>query len=255
MHDAVGEEDVGLDDLSRVDVFVVASLADDDRFGSIAGGVLGESLEASAVGESRGDEDLVRDDVISHDSSNGLGIQMLERTANCGKSTVKGGKDCDILLIGDLGHELSGVESAQEIRHAEGLGCVLQTCGRHEQVVNHLNETALKRDVTLGESAASAHTGGEDNVVARLLSDEDILPRRHVGIASAGQKSWSDVGRACLESICGDSSLKNVILQERHGSIFVSCIPHAVEGSIRDIFEGFIGGGNDLVTRKKLIRY
>lgn len=125
MHDAVGEEDVGLDDLGRVDVFVVAGLTDDERFGSIAGGVLRESLEASAVGESGGDEDLVGDDVIPHDSGNALGVQVLERTANCGKRAVNGRKDCDVLLVGDLGHELAGVERAQEIRHAEGLGCVL----------------------------------------------------------------------------------------------------------------------------------
>lgn len=254
MHDAVCEEDVGLDDLGRVDVFVVAGLADDEPLGSVAGGVLGERLDASAVCESGRDEHLVGDDVISHDASNALGIHMPERATNCGKSTVDGGKDGDVLLVGDLGHELAGVESAQEIRHAECFGCVLQPRGRHEQVVNHLDQTALERDVALGESAASAHAGGEDDVVAGLLGDEDVLPRRHVGVASAGQEGWSDVGGTRQESICGDGSLKDVILQERHGGVFVSCIPYAVEGSVGDVFEGVIGGCNDLSTSRELVK-
>lgn len=73
----------------------------------------------------------------------------------------------------------------------------MQTRGRHEQVVNHLNQTALEGDVALGESAASAHAGGEDDVVAGLFGDEDVLPRRHVGVVTAGQEGWSDVGRTC----------------------------------------------------------
>lgn len=125
VHDAVCEEDVGLHDLGRVDVFVVAGLADDERFGGVSGGVVGKRLEASAVCEGGRDEDLVGNDVVSHDSSDALGIHVLEGTANCGKSAVDGGKDGDVLLVGDLGHELAGVESAQEVGHAECFGSVL----------------------------------------------------------------------------------------------------------------------------------
>lgn len=246
MHDAVCEEDVGLDDLRRVDVLVVAGLADDERFGRVAGGVVGERLEAGAVCEGRGDEHLVGDDVVSHDSGDALGIHVLEGAADCGKGAVDGGKDGDVFFVGDLGHELAGVEGAQEVGHAEGLGGVLQSRGRHEQVVNHLDQAALESDVALGESAASAHAGGEDDVVAGLLGYEDVLPRRHVGVASAGQESWSDVGGTCQEGVCGDGSLKDVILQERHGGGFVGVIPHAVEGGVGDVFEGGIGGCNDL---------
>lgn len=112
VHDAVCEEDVGLHDLRRVDEFVVAGLADDERFGGVAGGVVGEGLEAGAVCEGGGDEDLVRDDVVAHDSGNGLGIHVLEGTTDCGKGAVDGGKDGDVLLVGDLWHELAGIESA-----------------------------------------------------------------------------------------------------------------------------------------------
>jgi hypothetical protein len=48
--------------------------------------------------------------------------------------------------------------------------------------------------------------------------------------------------------------LKDVILQERHGGVFVSCIPHAVECSVGDVFEGIIGGSNDLSGSRKLVR-
>jgi hypothetical protein len=116
-----------------------------------------------------------------------------------------------------------------------------------------LNEAALEGDVALGESAASTHAGGEDDVVTRLLGDEDVLPRRHVGVAGAGQESWPDVGRTCLEGSCGDGSLEDVILQERHGGVLVSCIPYAVEGSIGDVFECFIGGCNDLSKVSKRV--
>lgn len=125
VHDAICEEDVGLDDLRRVDEFVVAGLADDERFGGVAGGVVGEGLEASAVCEGGRDEDLVGDDVVAHDPGNGLDIHVLEGTANCGKGAVNGGEDGDVFLVGDLGHEIAGVESAQEVGHTECFGSVL----------------------------------------------------------------------------------------------------------------------------------
>lgn len=43
-------------------------------------------------------------------------------------------------------------------------------------------------------------------------------------------------------------------MQERHGGVFISCIPHAVEGSVGDVLEGVIGGCNDLSGSRKLVR-
>lgn len=125
MHDAVGEENVRLNNLRRVDVFVIAGLADDERLGSCASGILCERRETCAVGEGGRDEDLVGHDVVSHDACKSLGIEVLERTADGGKGTVHGSKYGDVLLIRDLGHKFRGVEAAQEVGHVECLGRVL----------------------------------------------------------------------------------------------------------------------------------
>lgn len=251
MHDAVGEQYVGLHNLRRVDVLVVAGLADDEGLGRGAGGVLGERLEARAVGQGGRDEDLVRHDVVAHDAGEGPGVEVLERAADRGEGAVHGGEDGDVLLVRDLGHELGRVEAAEEVGHVEGLGGVLDARGRDQQVVYYLDEAALEGDVALDQRAARAHAGGEDDGVAGLLGDEHVLAKRHVGVARAGEQRGPDVGWARVQAGGCDGSQEDVVLQERHGGGLVIWIPDAVEGGIGDVFEGLIGGGDYLVEESE----
>lgn len=240
VHDAVGEQDVGLHNLRRVDVLVVAGLADDERLRGGAGGVLGQRLEARAVGQRGRDEHLVGHDVVAHDAGEGPGVEVLERAADGGEGAVHGGEDGDVLLVRDLGHELARVEAAEEVGHVERLGGVFDARGRDQQVVDDLDEAALEVDVALDQRAAGAHAGGEDDGVAGLLGDEDVLAKRHVGVARAGEQRGPHICWARVEAGGGDGPQEDVVLQERHSGGLVIWIPDAIEGGIGDVFEGLV---------------
>lgn len=78
VHDAVGEQNVGLDDLGRVCVLVVSTLMDRQLQVVEAGCVLGEGGVFGSVGERLGVEDLVGDDVVVHDPGQLGGIEALK---------------------------------------------------------------------------------------------------------------------------------------------------------------------------------
>ena len=115
MQDAVGDENVRLDNLRRVDVLVVPCDAYRDLLAGAALAVsLGQSGELRAIGERRRDDDLVGHDVVAHDASELLRIQLLQSATDERKGFILRRKDSHVLAICKVRHKLGGVERAQE---------------------------------------------------------------------------------------------------------------------------------------------
>lgn len=104
----------------------------------------------------------------------------------------------------------------------------------------------MEANVAFLESATSSHAGGEDNSVARLLGNEDILTKRHVCVFRALEKRGPDIGWASVKTSCCNRSYEDMVLQEWHGGGLVIWIPYTIESGIGNVFEGFIGRCNNL---------
>lgn len=251
VQDAVGDEDVGLDELGRVDVDVVAVLADEDGLARGVGLVHGERLEVGAVLEVGRDEDLVGDDVVAHDAGEGLGRHVLDAAADGLEGLVVGREDGDVFALGHVGHQVRLVEPAEEGRDLEGVRRLAQRRRRHEEVVDDLDEAAPEADVALDLRAPRAHARREDDDVLGLLGHEHILPGRHVGVLCRREERRLDVRGTRLDGPRRHRPLEDVVLQEGNRRGLVVGVPDVVERRVRDVFKGRVGGGNDL---KKTIK-
>lgn len=227
MQNPIGNQDVRLDNLRRVDKLVVALLADRQAVAPIP--VAAQRLEDGAVGEVRRGDDFIRDDVVGHDARERLRrVELLERAADEVHGGVVGRKDGDVVAVVDVGHEPRGVERGDEGLRLEVGHRLAQLGGRDEEVVNHLDLAALEGNVALEDGAARAHAAGQHDGVAGLLVDEHVLALGDVGVVGGRQERGLEVRRASLELADGDGALEDVVLEKVGRLGLVLRVPDAV---------------------------
>lgn len=238
VHDAVGQQDVRLDDARRVDKLAVALLAH-QHARRLPGGVGGERVVARAVGQLRRRQHPARDDVVVHDAGEAGGVEAPERAADEAVRVVERRKDGHVPAHGEGGHQARGVQRAQERPGPEGLGGPGQLGRRHEQVVDDLDQAAGKGDVGLDQAAAAAAAAGEDDGVA-LAGDEHALAGGDVGQRRARQAAGLEVRRPVAQGGRGHGAVEDVVLQDGRRLVLVVGVPERLERRVGNVGNGLV---------------
>lgn len=240
MQDAVGDEDVWLDNLGSVDVLVVARLADGDL------AAVEQRVEGAGVGQHAEAEHLAGHDVVLCDVGQRRRVEVLQRAAHEVHGRFLGSKDCHAGADSRGGHDAAGVQRADEAVDVEGVAG-LENIGRlHQEVVDNLHEAALEGDVAVGHGAAAAEARRQDGRAVVVDADEHVLAARDVGVLGVGQERRLHVRRAGRQAGRVDAAAQDVVAQDGQRGFVVGRVPDAVERRVRDVGKGGVRGSNDL---------
>ena len=138
MNNAVGDEDIGKDDLGVVNIDV--AVADGDLDALAVEGLDGSLLELAAVGNGAGD------DVVLEDALEVLLADVVEG-AELGEGFVVGGEDSDALGLEEGVDELGRGGGAGESGKVGGGGGVDDVAGDGQDGVDDVDDTTLELDV------------------------------------------------------------------------------------------------------------
>lgn len=139
MDDAVGDEDVGDDNLGRVDENLAVDDADVE-LGAVEGGQGG-------VGQATAVADDTVDDVVLEDIGEGLGGQVGGHAADGGKGLVGRGKDGHIGQAGQGVAEAGGSNGANKRSQVGGTRGRDDALGHGEDLVDDVDDTSGEVDV------------------------------------------------------------------------------------------------------------
>jgi len=216
LHDTVGNEDVGLDDLGRVDVDVVVEARDLDRRPR-------RRLEGRAVLEVSRLRHVARHEVVAEDLGQGRLVQARERAGKELEARVARDEEGDVGRRGELGDEVRGVERAEEGREV-GVGRPrrdVEPRRRDEDRIHDLEEAVGEGHVRGGDGAARGGARRHHDVVSGLLRDDDLLSARHVRVRRVGQQGGREEGVARLERRRRDLAAQHVVLDQLLGGCLV----------------------------------
>lgn len=218
VQDAIGDENVGRDDLGRVDKHLVADLTDLQPF------ALAYCFERFGISEICRHQHLATDDVVAHDLGQLAQTHLGKSSSNGFHGLVPGSKDSDVLDVVESGHDLGVVQAAEEGLNLTRREDLANPRGRDKHTVDDLDETTLKLNIVVDDRGPASKPCAEDHHVW-LLCNEDILTVRDIGPCRVLKECRLDVGRASFKILSVDSPLKDVILEQRHSRVFVFRIP------------------------------
>lgn len=218
VQDAVGDENVGRDDLGRVDKHLVADLTDLESF------ALAYRFERFGISEIRRHQHLATDDVVAHDLGQLAQTHLGKSSSNGFHGLVPGSKDGDVLDVVESGHDLGVVQTAEERLHLTSREDLADPRGRDKHTVNDLDETTFELNIVVDDRGPASKPCAEDHHIW-LLCNEDILTVGDIGPCRILKECRLDVSRASFEVPSVDGPLKDVILEQGHSRVFVFRIP------------------------------
>ena len=134
MQDAIGNQDVRGEELSRVDVDIVPGVENGDVL-SVLGEEFGSVREAGRV-------DDLGDDGVVHDLGKLLRGHVRDSGTKGLECLIRSSEDCNVCLVGDAVHDIGCVERAFEGGKVEGRSGVGEIGRWDQEGVNHLDHAA-----------------------------------------------------------------------------------------------------------------
>ncbi|KAI6776407.1 hypothetical protein HG530_000352 [Fusarium avenaceum] len=222
----VGDENVGDDDLSLVDVDSAVVNLDVNLLTSSSG--KSAVLEVGAVANS------VVDNMVLEDAHEIRLAGVGEDGANVGKSAVAGRKDGDVLGAGEVGNQLSLGESTSSGGEVASNGSVGEVLGDGENTVDDVDDTTSEVEI-LDKADGTVHGHG-----LNTLSTSDIGVCR---VGEHGRDERRSIHASDVAGIVG--SVQNVVLEEPSNGAGI-ILDHAGNRSILEEFlEGIVAWGQD----------